>query len=726
MARNILVGTVCLLAFAVGAGRADDILLDVRNVPAHGVAIASLDLTAAVQWCGMKQLDPDRIQVTIVATGRDVPAQLVVDPDFDARERIVGLLVAQLPRGGDWQLRLTTDGDVARKPTDWSGIIETPFYRIEHKANRMGGLPSRIEFPQSGKVFDSLRWNDRCYDPAAGGCYLRDDPQPRIELLSQGPVGTAVRTAAEYRYSAGNRPASHPHATYTWIYLHRLPLIYVVGEIEQTAAVQWKEVHFLELNFPGKPFAQWAGEDPPAHGMFNDSGSSHQFSKWGLMHDGTNAIGMIQAGPVLLYDGKDGYGKYLHARGNQAWQAWAGLAQRRSAWLWIGSADSPEAAVRQVAVQLPGKVQLSVSVTPVETAIAAARKGTQSPASWWRVAAAEQLRAQGLYRQAIAAASGRLPDSLATLTAGKLGMLVQRAEPGIRLLSLFDIGTGTQLSAAKSLPLFELTLRDAATKDEVKVLADGGWGSVALAQTQNKLAMRWADPNDRRLSGLSVTARATASMDSDSIAWSLEVQGQPAPWSVWEVTCPQLAAAQLGGDATLLLPQGSGTLKPIAQNRGLRSRSRYPSGWTSMQFMALYDAAAKTGLYVAMHDPWGSTKTLIAEIGTPDQGVTLGFAHPVPGMGRAGNRFTMCGSGEWRLFRGDWFDAALIYRNWVRQHARWYPKLTSDGRADTPLWMRELCCWAMGGEAPAKFAELNKRLQRKWPVPRSWSVRFQR
>jgi len=80
--------------------------------------------------------------------------------------------------------------------------------------------------------------------------------------------------------------------------------------------------------------------------------------------------------------------------------------------------------------------------------------------------------------------------------------------------------------------------------------------------------------------------------------------------------------------------------------------------------------------------------------------VVLRYEHPVPDMSLAGNRFELSGPAVWQLIRGDWFDAAVTYRDWVRREAKWYPRLTAEGRPDTPLWMRELSAWALGGGTP--------------------------
>jgi len=70
----------------------------------------------------------------------------------------------------------------------------------------------------------------------------------------------------------------------------------------------------------------------------------------------------------------------------------------------------------------------------------------------------------------------------------------------------------------------------------------------------------------------------------------------------------------------------------------------------------------------------------------------------------------------WQLLHGDWFDAAVIYRDWVRRSARWYPRLGPEGRADTPLWMRGLSAWAQTGGGPECAAQV-KEFQKYLGVP---------
>jgi hypothetical protein len=86
-------------------------------------------------------------------------------------------------------------------------------------------------------------------------------------------------------------------------------------------------------------------------------------------------------------------------------------------------------------------------------------------------------------------------------------------------------------------------------------------------------------------------------------------------------------------------------------------------------------------------------------------------------MGEPGNGFVLPGTAVWQLLRGDWFDASVIYRSWVRKEARWYPKLSADGRADTPSWMRELPAWGLGGGAPKECVGAVKAFAKFLGVP---------
>ncbi len=211
-----------------------------------------------------------------------------------------------------------------------------------------------------------------------------------------------------------------------------------------------------------------------------------------------------------------------------------------------------------------------------------------------------------------------------------------------------------------------------------------------------------------------------ATLQPDAIHWSLGIGHSSPDWSVLRVTFPQLAIADLGEGAEVFFPRGPGEVQRDLWRRSFTYRSLYPNGWATMQFVAAYDGQdgrRGTGIYVGVHDPNGSAKDIVVRSEPENRRVVLAFEHPIPNMGVGGNEFRLAGKIVWRLLRGDWFDAAMIYKAWVRKKAKWFPKLGKGERTDTPLWMRELCLWSVGGGAPSECVPIVKEFAEFMSVP---------
>jgi len=318
----------------------------------------------------------------------------------------------------------------------------------------------------------------------------------------------------------------------------------------------------------------------------------------------------------------------------------------------------------------------------------------------------------------LAGIASALGDDVLTLTAGDLGLNLQKTKSGIRLESLYDLHSHRQLLAEKDLPLFDLTLRNVTSKQSLRLNAKEGWsGCECIVRDPNQGAeIRWRQPIDQRLGDLRAVAGITPDK-SGAFHWTLRIEGLPLAWSVWQVRFPQLAIAEMGPGAKVLLPRGAGEVQNDPWRRSWQYRGTYPSGWASMPLLAAYDNDGKAGIYVAVHDPWGSTKDIVVESRPAEHAVTLAFEQPAANMGVGGNSFNSGGEAVWQLLRGDWFDAAMMYRGWVRRSAHWYPRLGPDGRADTPLWMRELSAWVQTGGAPEECVAKVKEFQKFLGVP---------
>ena len=309
-------------------------------------------------------------------------------------------------------------------------------------------------------------------------------------------------------------------------------------------------------------------------------------------------------------------------------------------------------------------------------------------------------------------------DQSTLVAAGELQLTLRSTGGGVRLDRLLDARAGQELLATNSPPLFSLAFRQAGSTNQSHLTADRGWRQCAIQPRGRRVELRWSQPADSALAGISVTATVSPDPGAGALRWRLRVDNASTNWSLWRVRFPEVAVADLGTNAAVLFPRGPGEVQRGVWGRPFNYHGNYPGGWCSMQFMAAYrEEERPTGLYVAMHDPWGGTDDLSVQSDPAARALRLGFDHPAPGLGIAGNGFVLEGEAVWQVLRGDWFDAATIYRRWARREAKWWPRLARDGRTDTPRWMRELNAWAMTGGAPGDCVPAVKRFREFLGLP---------
>ena len=163
----------------------------------------------------------------------------------------------------------------------------------------------------------------------------------------------------------------------------------------------------------------------------------------------------------------------------------------------------------------------------------------------------------------------------------------------------------------------------------------------------------------------------------------------------WEVLLPNV---QLTSTSAVLNPYGSGKLDARGLSVG-GFTGNYPSCSASYQFVAAYrtDAGRQaSGVYVASHDDRADSKNLhFSKQGSVG---TFGIEVPAPGATlplttHKGRCAVAIG-----VFRGDWFDAAQLYRGWVvgggvaGKGAPW-GRAPLRTRTDVPAWLKTTTTW---------------------------------
>ena len=149
-----------------------------------------------------------------------------------------------------------------------------------------------------------------------------------------------------------------------------------------------------------------------------------------------------------------------------------------------------------------------------------------------------------------------------------------------------------------------------------------------------------------------------------------------------KVDFPMLKINPLDKGAVLFTPEMSGIAHPDAAARSIGYEADYPRGVASMQYGLFYDK--RSGIFWSTADPEGRSKKLNFSAGR--NGVNAVYTWLPP----RNEGFNACPMGSRiELFKGDWYDGAMIYRQLLQEiKAVWF-STASLPRQDTPSWARE-------------------------------------
>lgn len=223
---------------------------------------------------------------------------------------------------------------------------------------------------------------------------------------------------------------------------------------------------------------------------------------------------------------------------------------------------------------------------------------------------------------------------------------------------------------------------------------DSFWASLKPAGDEASIELNWQGlrpENGRRYPTAKVTAKITVRRNSPFSVWSIKVD-DPGPAAVVEIHFPLIAGIGIlgasGEDDRLVVPDQEGRLFHNPANRLRWWGQTYPSGFLNMQFLAYYDDTA--GFFFATRDIKGQTKDFYwNRQGTPRNDALLALSHvfPIlPGTSIAVPYDLVVGT-----FRGDWYTAADLYKEWA--YEQWW---VQEARTkQTPEWLKMI---ALGKE----------------------------
>lgn len=269
-----------------------------------------------------------------------------------------------------------------------------------------------------------------------------------------------------------------------------------------------------------------------------------------------------------------------------------------------------------------------------------------------------------------------------------------------------DAGKGTVLglevknepllhSSVQDQPMFTLGLRDRGNDGNVVGLPSSEAKEVSCRQYADSIVFVF---KGFRHASLEATAVISFPRRSPDIHWNIRVEGIPEGFTLDYVDFPRIVVPDdlraNGGSGQIFWPAQEGCLIDDAGFRNLGGLTYQPQGWPTlgwggqypgsvqMQFMAYYNDKAGICLTArdASHRPKG-----FEYYKTDEGGVMLDL-----------RLFTDGATGYYRLpyeivttvFRGDWYDAADIYRNWALKSASYLPPRIKDNK-DLPEWYHD-------------------------------------
>lgn len=232
-------------------------------------------------------------------------------------------------------------------------------------------------------------------------------------------------------------------------------------------------------------------------------------------------------------------------------------------------------------------------------------------------------------------------------------------------------------------PLFTLTLRNLATREDFLVSSTAGWGEVTVREHPDQCRFFFRDQN-----GMDLTVTVLANVSECGITFKTHISNLDERFSVIEASYP---IPQPENDIfDLFVTSGPGRVVPDLRHTEYTYKRIYPSLHSCMQYMALF--AEGDCLYVGHHDREGRTKYY--DITSADGECRLAVSYPAEGMGLPANSFSLRGGVTWEYLRGDWYDAAMRYAAFAKT-ADWIPAIGSYGRPDTPDYFKEIPFWIM-------------------------------
>ena len=300
------------------------------------------------------------------------------------------------------------------------------------------------------------------------------------------------------------------------------------------------------------------------------------------------------------------------------------------------------------------------------------------------------------------------------ITSGALKVTLKHVDAGFALAGVET--HGKQLLTLKAEPLFSLTAEKlvGGTKINADSLADFEETTVEQSGNTTTVTCKGCE----KLPLVSVKIVLTAVPEQSRIEFESEVLSRNGEYAILSCDYPNLWFNATDG-MKFLSPYGCGEAMDADSERfghGYGSTQDYPSYGVSFQFTTVWDENAGAGVYYGVHDPVPAVKqfSFIRATGAPTMRVN--FTALFDRIDLPANGQKLCGKAVWQAVKGDWYDGALLYKEWMEKEAKWKPETGETGRADGE-WLNDTDFWWLVHIKDEHFAEPVLQAAKELGVP---------
>ncbi len=226
-------------------------------------------------------------------------------------------------------------------------------------------------------------------------------------------------------------------------------------------------------------------------------------------------------------------------------------------------------------------------------------------------------------------------------------------------------------------------LRDLSSQKEIDINKHTKWHEIRVNQYANYLEVFLMSPDDIE----HITIILKANYNHNSIEWKTTVCNDNELYSVMEISYPTPIVSH--EYFYVFKPENSGLVIRDAGKKEYCDTANYPCGRCHMQYFAAYSDI--NGIYIGIEDEHGYSKDLTVKLGNN----CASFKSMFCGVNAtcAANSFTLSGIAKWQFFKGDWYDATMIYSKFIQNKSNWLPQMGENGRVDTEQRYKEIPFW---------------------------------